>query len=110
MARTTSRVDGDSLVLATNDGSRITVGTPEWFAWLESATTFAFTSPSGRVTARKEARARGALSWKAYHPYHRPLHRAYRGKTAELTLERLISTAATLATAASSTAESTLTP
>ena len=54
MARTTARVDGATLVASANDASPITVDTPAWFAWLEHATTFAFTSPSGSFTARKE--------------------------------------------------------
>jgi len=62
MARTTSRVDGDRLDLASKDESPIIVGTPEWFAWLENATTFVFTDPSGRFTARKEGRALGSVN------------------------------------------------
>ncbi|MEO8289355.1 MAG: LuxR C-terminal-related transcriptional regulator, partial [Chloroflexota bacterium] len=75
------------------------MGTPEWFAWLESATTFAFTCPSGRFTARKEARTRGGFYWKAYHTYRGTLHRAYLGKSSDLTLDRLINTASTLSVA-----------
>ena len=75
------------------------MGTPAWFAWLESATAFAFTGPSGRFTARKEARSQGGVHWKAYHTSHGTLHRAYLGKTPDLTLDRLNNTAATLATA-----------
>jgi LuxR family maltose regulon positive regulatory protein len=72
------------------------VGTPAWFAWLETATTFAFTSSSGKFTARKEARKRGGLYWKAYHNANGTLHRAYLGKTSDLTLDHLTNTAATL--------------
>src|SRR5689334_25387153 len=97
MARTTSRVNGDRLVLASNDESHIVVGTPEWFEWLESASTFIFTGPSGKFTARKEARSRGGFYWKAYHTARGTLHRAYLGRTADLTLDRLTNTAATLA-------------
>jgi LuxR family maltose regulon positive regulatory protein len=106
MTRATARVDGDTLVLDSNDESPIMVGTPAWFAWLESATTFVFTSPSGKFTARKEGRARGGMYWKAYHTSQGTLHRAYLGKTSDLTLDRLAKTAAALATASSSTAES----
>jgi LuxR family maltose regulon positive regulatory protein len=42
------------LVLALNDACPITVDTPPWFAWLEHASTFAFTSPAGRFTAHGE--------------------------------------------------------
>jgi hypothetical protein len=54
MARTSAVVDGATLVLPERDASPITVDTPDWFAWLELATTFAFTSHAGRFTARKE--------------------------------------------------------
>jgi LuxR family maltose regulon positive regulatory protein len=100
MARTTARVDGATLVIRPDDPHPIPVGTPAWFAWLERATAFAFTSPAGRFTARKEARARGGWYWKAYHTVHGTLHRAYLGKTADLTLDRLNQAAATLADAA----------
>ena len=59
MARTTAQVDGATLVLPADDASLIPLNTPAWFAWLEHATTFAFRSPSGRFTARKERQARG---------------------------------------------------
>jgi LuxR family transcriptional regulator, maltose regulon positive regulatory protein len=101
MARTTSQVDGNRLVLASKDESSIVVGSPAWFAWLETATTFAFTCPSGRFTARKEARARGGLYWKAYRTVNRTLHRAYLGKTTDLTLDLLLNTAARLTAAPS---------
>ena len=111
IARTTSRVDGGRLVLASNDESPIIVGTPAWFEWLESATTFVFTDPSGKFTARKETRSRGSLYWKAYHTDHGTLHRAYLGKTPDLTLDHLISTAARLtATSISATLPTPATP
>jgi len=101
MARTTSQVDGDKMVLTANSETPITLNTLEWFAWLESATTFAFRSASGNFIARKEARARGGWYWKAYHTANSTLHRAYLGKTTDLTLDRLNSAAAKLAAAAS---------
>src|SRR6476661_7358722 len=110
MPRTTSRVDGDRLLLAANDESSIMVDTPEWFTWLESATTFAFSSPSGNFTARKEARARGGLYWKAYHTAHGTLHRAYLGRTSDLTLERLNEAAAGIAAAVAGVNTSAVTP
>src|SRR5260221_13890876 len=66
MARTTARVDGGTLVVAANDPNPITVGTDAWFAWLETATAFVFTSPAGHFTARKERRGRGPRVWAAY--------------------------------------------
>src|SRR5215212_699954 len=100
MARTTPRVDGDKLVLTSHDESSITVGTVAWFDWLESANTFAFTSPFGSFTARKEARSRGGLYWKAYSTVRGTLHRTYLGKTSDLTLDRLNDAATKLASAA----------
>src|SRR6476619_6223059 len=99
MARTTALVDGATLVLPESDASPITVDTPAWFAWLEHATTFAFTSPLGCFTARKERQARGGGYWKAYRTVHGTLHRAYLGKAQDLTLERLNRAATTLAAA-----------
>jgi LuxR family maltose regulon positive regulatory protein len=87
------------LVVAANDTNPIppiTVGTDAWFAWLERATAFVFTSPSGHFTARKERRARGTWYWKAYCIDRGVLHRAYLGKTADLTLDQLTRAAATL--------------
>src|SRR5690349_19498941 len=99
MARTTAQVDGATLVLPERDASPIPLGTPSWFAWLEHATTFAFTSPSGHFTARKERQARGSGYWKAYRTSHGTLHRVYLGKAQDLTLDRLNSAAVTLAAA-----------
>jgi LuxR family maltose regulon positive regulatory protein len=104
MARTTAQVDGATLVFPERDAGPITVDTPEWFAWLEHATTFAFTGPSGRFTARKEQQTRGSGYWKAYRTDHGILHRVYLGKAQDLTLDRLTRAAATLAAAIASAA------
>jgi LuxR family maltose regulon positive regulatory protein len=85
------------LLLAANDASPITVGTPAWFNWLEGATSFAFSGPAGSFTAHKENRARGGWYWKAYRTVHGKMRRFYLGKAADLTLERLNHAAATLA-------------
>ncbi|MBC8162162.1 MAG: hypothetical protein H7Z42_13205, partial [Roseiflexaceae bacterium] len=114
MARTTALVDGATLVLSESDASPISVNTPAWFAWLEHATTFAFRSPSGHFTARKERQARGDGYWKAYRTSHGTLHRVYLGKAQDLTLDRLnhaaTMLAATSAPAASSLAVRTASP
>src|SRR5215211_6244246 len=99
MARTTALVDGTTLILPGHDASPITVDTAAWFAWLEHATTFAFSSPAGHFTARKERQARGGGYWKAYRTFHGTLHRAYLGKAQDLTLDRLNRAAMTLAAA-----------
>src|SRR5690242_12476465 len=99
MARMTALVDGATLVLSESDASPITVDTSAWFAWLEHATTFAFSSLAGRFTARKERQARGGGYWKAYRTSNGTLHRAYLGKAQDLTLDRLNRAATTLAAA-----------
>ena len=96
MARTTARVDDSMLVIAANDPNPITVGTDAWFAWLETATAFLFTSPAGSFTARKERRDRGTWYWKAYRTDQGVLRRAYLGKSPDLTLDQLTRAAATL--------------
>ena len=97
MARTRARIDGATLVTAGDAGGPITVGTPAWFAWLEDATTFTFTSPAGSFTARKERRTRGGWYGKAYRTTNGTLQKAYLGKLENLTLARLERAAATLA-------------
>lgn len=89
MARVTARVDGSTLVIAANDTTPITVGTDAWFTWLETASAFVFTSPSGHFTARKERRTRCTWYWKAYRNEHGVLHRAYLGKKHDITLDQL---------------------
>ncbi len=81
MAHTRARVDGATLVAApefplAGTAGPITVGTPAWFAWLEEATAFTFSSPSGSFSARKERRSRGGWYWKAYRTVNGVLHRA----------------------------------
>ncbi|TAK26907.1 MAG: hypothetical protein EPO21_24540 [Chloroflexota bacterium] len=75
----------------------ITVGTPAWYTWLDTNARFSFASPQGRFTAYKERRERGGWYWKAYRWRAGKLHRAYLGKTEQLTLERLDEIAAILA-------------
>ncbi len=77
----------------------LTVGTPEWYAWLAQAEAFAFTSLSGTFTARKEqaGNRRGSWYWKAYRKAGGKLSSAYLGKSENLTLERLRAIATKLA-------------
>jgi LuxR family maltose regulon positive regulatory protein len=77
------------------------VGSSAWFDWLAGATTFAFEGAAGRLTARKEPRARGSGYWKGYRTLQGNLHRVYLGKSSDLTLERLHAAAATLASSPS---------
>src|SRR6266567_7900997 len=77
----------------------LTVGTPEWYAWLAQAEAFAFTSLSGTFTARKEqaGNRRGGWYWKAYRKAGGKLASAYLGKSESLTVERLRAVATKLA-------------
>jgi LuxR family maltose regulon positive regulatory protein len=80
-----------------DDGaSNIAVDSPAWYVWLEDATTFAFTSDEGSFTAHKERRGQTGWYWKAYRKHKRTLHRAYLGKSTDLTLARLIAVASEL--------------
>ena len=70
---------------------RLTVGTPAWYAWLSTATTFAFRSEVGTFTARREqaGHKRGEWYWRAYRKREGRLHQVYVGTVEEVTLERL---------------------
>ena len=68
---------------------RIVVESPDWFAWLDQVSSFAFVGKSGRYTARKEAKQRGGRYWYAYLTMGEHLTKKYVGKTADLSLVRL---------------------
>src|SRR5215468_9144347 len=76
----------------------VPVGTPAWYAWLRTASTFTFCSPSGQFTARREraGNGRGDWYWKAYCRREGKLCSAYLGKAERLSLERLQAVAAVL--------------
>jgi LuxR family transcriptional regulator, maltose regulon positive regulatory protein len=97
MARATPRVEEATLVQSTDTGHSITVGTPAWYTWLTQATTFAFISPFGHFTARKERRGHADGYWRAYRRRAGKLSIAYLGKSADLTLEHLQAVAVRLA-------------
>ena len=98
MARIPSVASGLLEIGAPADG--LVVGSPAWWAWLaqDDVRSFAFRSPEGNYTARKERRSRGGAYWVAYRMAAGRLHKAYLGKTDELTSARLAEAAATLAT------------
>jgi LuxR family transcriptional regulator, maltose regulon positive regulatory protein len=83
----------------------VTVGTPSWYAWLESATTFTFECSEGRFTAHKvrAGNRRGGWYWRAYRRKLGRLSRCYLGVSANLTLPRLCEAAHRLASRAEST-------
>jgi ATP-dependent Clp protease ATP-binding subunit ClpA len=73
------------------------VGTPAWYAWLRTVTSFRMRSPFGTFTVRREqaGNQRGSWYWRAYRKREGKLHRVYLG-TEEVTLERLSTVAARL--------------
>ena len=96
----TVRVEQGVLTLQGQDGAhQIVVGSPAWFAWLESATVFAFVSVHGAFTARREraGSGRGTWYWRAYAHQAGGRRRAYLGRAEEVNLERLHAVAALLA-------------
>ena len=73
------------------------VGSPAWFAWLDTASSFFFKGKTGTFTAHRERRQRGGLYWVAYRRRSGILHRSHLGKAHQLTLDCLQATAANLA-------------
>jgi LuxR family transcriptional regulator, maltose regulon positive regulatory protein len=67
---------------------RLPVGSPDWFRWLEQAFAFDVLDPPCHMQARKERRANGWY-WYAYYRRDGHTHRAYLGKSAGITQERL---------------------
>jgi ATP/maltotriose-dependent transcriptional regulator MalT len=103
----TPTVQGETLVYLQNGQEQeLTVGTPAWFAWLETASTFSFVSEEGLFTARHErsGQQRGGRYWKAYRKQHGKLSSHYLGKSETLSLERLRAVAVALAAAPVGTA------
>ena len=72
------------------------VGSPAWFTWLDSASTFYYESQLGVFTAHCERRLRGGRYWIAYRRRLGRLHRAHLGKPDLLTPDRLEATAVSL--------------
>src|SRR2546430_3048985 len=92
-------VQGDILLYQRNgQDHRLAVGTPVWYAWLDTATTFSFRSELGTFTARCEqaGHKRGGWYWRAYRKREGRLHQVYMGTAQEVTLERLRTVAAHL--------------
>ena len=69
----------------------LTVGTAQWYSWLEDAMSFRFSSESGTFTAQKarSGNRRGSWYWRAYCRRQGRLLRCYLGKSEDLSLERL---------------------
>jgi LuxR family maltose regulon positive regulatory protein len=71
-------------------------GEREWFAWLETVSSFTFHGQYGQLTVRKEPRPRGQGYWYAYHRAGQKMAKRYLGRAADLTLARLEEAAALL--------------
>src|SRR5947209_15172831 len=100
MAQTPPSVVDEVLTYQQDDSpAQLVVDSARWYNWLEMASTFTFRSGEGYFTARKEraGNRRGEPYWRAYRKRGGKLHRAYLGKSGELTLERLRAIAAMLA-------------
>jgi predicted ATPase/DNA-binding CsgD family transcriptional regulator len=96
------QVSGDRLFLPDQSGKQptiIIVGSDAWYHWLQSESTRSFTikSPQGTLTARRE-RKRNGWYWYAYHKQQGKLHKAYLGKSEEVSRERLSSVSRALLT------------
>ncbi|MBO0782806.1 MAG: NACHT domain-containing protein, partial [Ktedonobacteraceae bacterium] len=97
--QTTALVEGEMLSYQ-RDGEHyeLRVGTPAWYAWLQTASCFRMRCPFGTFTLRREqaGNQRGNWYWRAYRRRNGKLYRVYLGTTEELTLERLKTAAARL--------------
>ena len=100
MAHSTPVARETGLIYQTAEGlsGTMAVGSSEWYGWLadEAHRHFAFEGRAGRFTARKERKQRGGWYWTAYRQASGKLHKAYLGKSEELSLERLEAIAAAL--------------
>jgi len=64
MAKMTPLVRGDTLVYRQDESEQVLiVETPAWYAWLTTASTFAFSSDAGSFTARKERASNQSGGW-----------------------------------------------
>jgi predicted ATPase/DNA-binding CsgD family transcriptional regulator len=92
MARATPVVRGKLLHYRQHGQEEtLIVESAEWYRWLDTVRVFAFESPHGSFTARKEqaGNRRGGWYWRAYRRRGGTLYRAYVGKSEELTLATL---------------------
>lgn len=78
-----------TLVAIFGDTLMLSPQSQEWFDWLSTLPSFAFTGKEGRFTARRETRQRGESYWVAYQRVDGKLRKKYLGKLCELTVEKL---------------------
>lgn len=94
--RTTPKIISGYLYTEDILSSGTIVGSPAWFTWLETAVSFYFEGRTGTFSAHREHQQRGGTYWIAYRRQHGCLSRSYLGKSDQLTLDRLVNTAALL--------------
>ncbi len=100
MSRTTPHVQSGRLSFQRDARTyQLIVDTPDWYTWLGTASSFAFSGPEGSFTARRErsSNKRGGWYWKAYIHRDGKLRHAYLGKAEALTYEHMCAVAAELA-------------
>jgi predicted ATPase/DNA-binding CsgD family transcriptional regulator len=100
MIPTPPYIEGQTLTCQQDEQTQtLVIGTPAWYRWLETATTFTFTSDKATFTARREqaGNKRGGWYWRAYYKHTGKLRRVYLGRSAALTSERLSAVATRLA-------------
>lgn len=78
---------------------------PQWRAWLEQASSFAFRGHNGTFTARKEQVKPGDWYWYAYQRTQKRVRKKYLGKDTALSLQRLEQMAAYFASGSAEVAE-----
>lgn len=74
----------------------IKVGSAEWFKWLSEHDRFVYRGEAGGCTVRRVSR-RGGYFWYAHRRQAGKLQKVYLGKTADLTLAKLIAATTRLA-------------
>ena len=82
------------LYLSESTGIAIKVDSPEWFAWLDKATSFAYSDSNGSFTARLETTRGGNQYWKAFRRQHGKLHSLYLRKNQVISILNRLHTAA----------------
>ena len=90
MTQTIPQVYGGRLAAPAAGGEYATImlGSPDWYGWLHENVHFTFAGDLGTFTARKERRARGDEYWYVYRKHGGKLHKAYLGRSADLSPER----------------------
>lgn len=89
---TTGQIRDEILTFQQNGHESTTlVGSPAWFTWLQSATSFTFEDKEGHFTAHKTSAGnrRGGFYWRASRRRGGRLFSFYLGKSSRLTLQHL---------------------